>query len=240
MLHLFQQIWERTGLTARRCPVCGVLCGKTNNGLCSACSEALRPRTGGYCPTCGDIYAEEGTPPMECGECRTSPPPWRKLAFHSVHAGLLRDLILGYKFHNGLGKAKLLADFAHEAYRRVSNDIPDAIIPVPLHRKRLLWRGYNQSTELSRTLARSLGCPILSEALIRTRHTAPQTSLDASERETNIMMAFEAAPNLVKGKTLLLVDDVYTTGATLRECAKTLRQAGAAGVDVVCLSRAIG
>lgn len=235
ILHLLTD-WAR--LHTARCPVCGTLCD--GGVLCAVCAEALAPRTGGFCIGCGEIMGNDDTPVSRCGECRTDPPPWDRLHFHSIYAGTLRDIILGYKFNNGLGRAKLLADMACNAHERNDGMTPDLIIPVPLHRKRLLWRGYNQSTELCRVLARRLERPVVSDALVRIRHTPPQTTLGMAERQENIRAAFEADPDIIKGKSVLLVDDVYTTGATLRECARTLRRAGAAEVEVLVLARAMG
>lgn len=152
---------------------------------------------------------------------------------------MLRDLILGYKFSNRLGLSRLLAEMAYTTFNKRSSRMPDLIIPVPLHRKRLLWRGFNQSAELSRLLAKRVERPLSHKGLIRTRHTRPQTRLGLTERQENIKAAFAADPSIVSGKTVLLMDDVYTTGSTLRECAKTLNGAGAAGVDVLVLSRAL-
>ncbi|QGY38613.1 ComF family protein [Pseudodesulfovibrio cashew] len=239
MLHFLQRFLTRARLTSTRCGVCGVLTDE-NGGLCATCAEQLSPRTGGYCPRCGEIYGDEDEPPSPCGQCRTSPPPWEALRFHGPYAGLLRDLILDYKFRGGLHHSKLLADMASAAYPDVPDAAPDLIVPVPLHRKRLLWRGFNQSAELSRILSRRLDRPVETHALTRIRNTRPQTTLGLSERKENIKKAFAAAPERIKGRRVLLVDDVYTTGATLRECAETLRRAGAAGVEILVLARAMG
>lgn len=240
MLQIFRKIGDWSGLTAARCPVCGVLINRYHDKLCEQCEETLIPRTGGFCPSCGDIVADETAPTMLCGECRTSPPPWDSLHFHGVYAGTLRDIIIGYKFNNGLGRTRFLADLAYTTYKNSAGQIPDVMIPVPLHPKRLQWRGYNQSTEICRTLTRELNVPIILNGLTRVRHTKPQTSLGMVERQENIKDAFEADPCRVKGKAVLLVDDVYTTGATLRESAKTLKQAGAAKVIVLVLARTMG
>lgn len=237
LLHLLAD-WTRLG--TKRCPVCATLTAPGSKELCDRCADSLTPRTGGYCPGCGEMFEDDSGPVSLCGECRTDPPPWNRLHFHSVYAGPLRDVILGYKFNNGLGRARLLSELSCAAHEKDAGQTPDVIIPAPLHRKRLLWRGYNQSGELCRLLARRLERPVVANGLIRTRHTRPQTRLGLVERRENIKGAFEADPALVRGKTVLLVDDVYTTGATLRECTVTLRRAGAAGVDVLVLGRAMG
>lgn len=196
-------------------------------------------RGGGYCTRCGEIFADDDSPPMLCGECRTTPMPWETLYFHSIYAGSLRHLILKYKFSGALGHATLLSDLAIQAYTRRHGQKPDIIVPVPLHKRRLLWRGFNQSAELSKALGNHIGAPVLHAALQRVRYTKPQTRLDLSQRQSNIKAAFAAKRELVADKHILLVDDVYTTGATLRECARTLMQAEAASINVFVLARAL-
>lgn len=226
------------GLTARRCPCCGTVIHTPRGVLCATCAEAMRPRTGGYCPGCGHMSGREDAPPTLCPECRTDPPPWDRLHFHGLYSGPLRDLILSYKFSNVFGHTRLLATMADQAFAIGSKRVPDVIIPVPLHRKRLNWRGFNQSVEISRIVSKKLDKPLLRNGLSRTRNTPPQTRLARKERQVNIKDAFTADREQVGGKTVLLIDDVYTTGATLRECARTLKRAGAAGVDVLVLARA--
>lgn len=183
-------------------------------------------------------------PATICAECRLDPPPWDRLFFHGPYSGSLRDLIIDFKFHGGLHRTRLLISLASEAYRRGTADavrsmaLPDLIVPVPLHPRRIRERGYNQSLELARGLGVALGRPVAGDALARVRHTAPQMSLDKGQRRENIRDAFAADAGQVRGRTALLVDDVYTTGATLTECARTLRRAGAAGLDALVLARA--
>lgn len=227
------------GLATARCPVCSRLTHRQEKGVCSECSDKLVARQGGYCTQCGEIFANENEPPMQCGQCRSTPMPWQNLYFHSMYDGPLRELILAYKFRGALGHASLLADMAARTYAQRTDRVPDIIVPVPLHRRRLLWRGFNQSTELSKALGRETGAPVLNAALRRTRYTRPQTRLDISQRHSNIKAAFAAPQDMVTDKDILLVDDVYTTGATLRECARTLMKAGARSIDVFILARAV-
>jgi len=183
------------------------------------------------------MFGDDDAVPTVCPACLHEPPPWDRLAFHAAYAGGLRDLILHFKFHGGYGDSRLLSDLAREAAARHLTEPVDGVVPVPLHRRRLAWRGFNQSSELGRAVARTLGVPLWNHALTRTRYTQPQTRLDHKERQANIKNAFAADRDTVRGKRVLLVDDVYTTGATLRECARTLKRAGAAGVDVLVLAR---
>ncbi|AMK10820.1 ComF family protein [Pseudodesulfovibrio indicus] len=237
MLRRFAPLARRLGLTAARCPVCGTVMADRTRPLCARCAVELPLRTGGYCPSCGEMYGREADPPTRCAECRLTPPPWDGLYLHGRYAGLLRDLILGFKFGNSYGRARLLADLGALAYGSGRGLPPDLVVPVPLHTRRLLWRGFNQSLEIARGVAGRLSVPLSTEALTRTRNTPPQTRLGVKERQANIKGAIAARPDLVRGRRVLLVDDVYTTGSTLRECARTLRRAGCEGVEVLVLAR---
>jgi ComF family protein len=114
----------------------------------------------------------------------------------------------------------------------------DAVVPVPLHWRRFHYRGFNQAVALARPLARQFSLPLISRVLRRTRHTVPQVELQPEERVKNIRGAFSVRqPARIKGLRLLLVDDVFTTGATLNECARVLKAAGAASVTAFTLTR---
>lgn len=239
MLRRIRLVARAIGLSARRCPACGAVVHSPEAVLCPECTQAMRPRTGGYCPGCGHMSGRENDPPSLCPECRRTPPPWSRLHFHGTYEGPLRELILGYKFNGGFGYARLLANMAECAFNDNGEHTPDVIVPVPLHHKRLLWRGFNQSLEMSRILSKKIGKPLLSHTLIRTRNTAPQTRLGREERRDNIKNAFTADQARIRKKHVLLVDDVYTTGSTLRECARTLKRAGAAEINVLVLARAL-
>jgi ComF family protein len=112
------------------------------------------------------------------------------------------------------------------------------LVPVPLHRSRLAERGFNQSLELARVIARRLGIDCAASALARSRATPSQTGLDARARHRNVRGAFVADARYLAGKRIALIDDVITTGATVRECARVLRGAGAARVEVWAVARA--
>lgn len=231
---LGNRLVHRLGLTTGRCPVCGAL-NAADSPFCSACTRALRPRTRGHCPRCGLLFGDEKDSVHLCADCRLHPKPWNRLYFHGPHEGPLRELILSYKFGGGLHVGRILQGMAESAFERGAETLPDMIVPVPLHPRRLQWRGYNQSIELARRLSREHSIPLMPKALVRTRNTVPQTRVAAGERHRNIKNAFEAIPKRIRGKSILLVDDVLTTGATLAECAKTLRRAGSSTIDVLVL-----
>ncbi len=225
-------------LAARRCPACSrpVTAPDHPAGLCPDCARELAPRTGGFCPRCGKPFGLATYEPENCGDCLADPPPWERLAFHGPYDGRLRELILAFKFSQGLGRTRLLQDLVKAASLRAGLDQIDVVIPVPLHPRRLRWRGYNQSLELAVPVARALNAPALPKALERVRDTVPQSRLSGTERLSNLAGAFKADPEAVAEKRVLLVDDVSTTGSTLRECSKALNAAGAKAVDVLVLA----
>jgi len=207
--------------------------------LCPACTRELAPRLAGYCPGCGLLHDQEDAPVRLCGECLRQPRPWDGLFFHGAYQGRLKRLLLAFKFNQGLGNTRLLQTMASQTFRlRNGASLPDVLVPVPLHSRRLAWRGYNQSLELAGGLARELGRPVSSTALARIRHTPPQAGLEARERRINLLGAFRADPAQVRGRHILLVDDIMTTGVTIEQCALALKAAGAAVVDVLVMARA--
>lgn len=231
-----------------RCQACAGLlpAGGGSASLCPTCAARLAPRRGGYCPRCGQLGPDPEAVPTVCPDCRRQERSWEGFAFHGAYEGLLRELVLGLKFHGRLGQGRLLAGFVAEAYGRAAARTgegamdpagPDLLVPVPLHPRRLAWRGFNQSLELSRILAARLSRPIVPAALHRIRNTTPQSRLPGAERQANIAGAFAAEARLVAGQSVLLVDDVMTTGATVDTAVRALRLAGAVRVDVVVVAR---
>lgn len=230
-----------------RCQVCrGLLPGLGGHPVCPDCAVGLAARLGGYCPRCGALAEDAVAPPGLCLECLGRGRVWDGFAFHGRYEGLLRELVLGFKFHGRLGQGRLLAGFLAEAWRRAAArrgegamdaGAPQCLAPVPLHPRRLAWRGFNQSLELARFLGRELGRPVCAGGLVRLRDTKPQSMLPGRERLTNLAGAFQGVPELVAGKHVLLVDDVMTTGATVDTAVRALRAAGAVRVDVAVVAR---
>lgn len=205
--------------------------------LCPDCLQKLAPRTKGYCPICGKLYALENGLPSRCSDCLISPPPWTHLSFYGAYEGTLRELLLQYKFHGRLDTGLTLARLLAASYS-VSKTPPVAVIPVPLHSTRLLERGHNQSLLPAKLLASKLNAKLMPSVLRRTRKTPPQAMLQKKERPKNISGAFAAIlPDHMKDQHLLIVDDIATTGATLEQAAKTLLKAGAGSIEVALLAR---
>lgn len=226
-------------LAGRRCQLCAAILPESGlDLLCESCARLLAPRQGGFCPSCGICFADSAAPIYPCLSCRTSPPPWSRVAFHSPYAGVLKDLVHRHKFVCDHGVTRVLGELLYEAWRVHGLDTPDLIVPVPMRSGRLVRRGFNQSAELARILARRIGVSVSVDALFKTRDTAAQSSLGRADRLRNVAGAFQASPRLA-GRKVLLVDDVMTTGSTVTACAWACLGAGAAGVDVVVLGRAL-
>jgi ComF family protein len=146
-----------------------------------------------------------------------------------------------YKYGGFEGLGQYLADFMDQALGSEEDlwlDV-DAIVPVPLHPVREKKRGFNQSRVLAKRLSHLKNIDLMDKRLVKVKNIPPQTSLEANERARNVRGAFKVKrPETIKGKVILLVDDVYTTGSTLRECSLALRKAGAKEVRAVTIAQA--
>jgi len=176
-----------------------------------------------------------------CWECLTEKRYFRKARAFGVHTGSLMEAIHKFKYGKKASLARPLAAFLKETFHHFwGGDNVDLLLPVPLHIKRLRERGFNQAHLLITKWAKKEGVAFDGLLLFRKRWTEPQTHLNRKEREKNIRKAFCVKdPERVRGKKILLVDDVYTTGSTVNECAKVLMKAGAEWVDVLTLARAV-
>jgi competence protein ComFC len=207
--------------------------------LCADCSDLAERVAAPFCATCSEPFSGEIDGAFSCPNCRL-----RHFAFEcAVSAyrgrGLVRDLILRFKYRQEYYLRRLLGTWLAAALddERIRHRPADAIVPVPLHPRRQRERGFNQAAALGLCLSRESGLPVW-PALRRVRFTETQTHLSRAQRLRNLRGAFAAVPRWsVAGAHLLLIDDVFTTGATVDECARVLRQAGAASVRVVTVAR---
>lgn len=190
-----------------------------------------------YCSVCGIPFNAPSNGVHPCGECIKSPPPFETARSGFAYSGTVLDAIHLLKYNGRTTLSLPLGKFAANAVESALT--VDLVVPVPLHIKRLRQRGYNHSLLFARHVAQRLSVPVDTTALKRTRPTVPQVELSASLRQTNVAGAFEVVkPDTVRDRRVLLVDDVLTTGATVRECARVLRKAGAS-VHVLTLARTI-
>ncbi len=214
-----------------------LLCGSRGDGtrdLCAACAaELVRNRL--CCPRCALPLQ---TPAPLCGECLKRAPPFTAASAPFVYAHPLDLLMTRLKFGHSLAAGRVLSEVWIDALSEGMPAQPSALIPVPLHPSRLRERGYNQALELARPLARALGIALRHDVLLRTRATPAQVNLEAKVRRRNLRGAFCIVDNAALPAHVAVVDDVMTTGTTLRECARVLLRAGVRRVDVWALARA--
>lgn len=225
-----------------RCMACGrALQGRLTDACCSECAPALRPRSGGHCPLCGEPYVSPEAPVSLCGPCRRKGKPWSGFGMFSVYGGALRDALIAFKFHADFGYLRLLQLCILQAQRAHGTGSACSVVaPVPLHVRKLRQRGFNQSLELCRPLSSRMNAILAPRALSRVRDTRSQSGLDRRERRRNMRGSVAADPALVESRRVLLVDDVYTTGITAEVCVRALLLAGAERVDLLVLARAPG
>jgi ComF family protein len=226
MVDGWRRVWRRAW--PAHCLACGGR-GAGGRDLCAACHCGL-PWLRSACPRCALPLP---TPGSVCGECLRDPPPLDAIHAAFLYAPPLDRLLPRFKFHGDLAAGRLLAALMCETAPSMPNDA--VIVPIPLHRKRLRQRGYDQALELAKPLAAACGFPLRDDLLHRARATAAQSRLHADQRKRNLRNAFEVDSELALPSCVVLVDDVMTTGATLHAAAKALRKAGVARVEAwVC------
>ena len=213
--------------------------------FCLSCLRGVMPLESPLCPCCGIMFKARTGEDHLCGRCREQPPEFGMARAAFIYDHALVDVIHCYKYKGKVQLAAPLGRLLRQTYVRFwADERVDAVLPVPLHGRRLRMRGFNQAELLVRRWEdRSLDPqlpPVLPDVLRRVRATAPQAGLGRREREANIRSAFAVSrPEAIAGGHLLLVDDVITTGATAAECAAQLLKHGAARVDVLALARVI-
>jgi ComF family protein len=183
-----------------------------------------------FCEKCGQSRHKKGY-------CESEEISFDRIHSWGYYKGPLKSIVQKLKYNRGVGLVKYLVPhlcrFISSKFGKI-----DAIIPLPLGRRRVLTRGYNQTALFAKPVARELGIQYLPEAVTRVRETVSQVGLSAHERKTNISDAFQADKILVDGLIILLMDDITTTGATINECSKSLKLAGAASVFCFTLAKA--
>jgi ComF family protein len=235
------------GLLDLLCPPRCLLCGAFPEGeaegdyLCPDCLAGWTPLDAGVCRVCGRPFLAAESSAHLCGSCIERRPRYDLARGAGVYEESLREAVRALKYRNRTELARKLGDFmAENLPPPLYPPEADLVMPVPLSSRRLRSRGFNQALVLARRTYRLWPEKVRWDLLIRSRHTPPQVGLSEVERKRNVRKAFRVEdPAAVDGRSIILVDDVYTTGATVEECAAALKKAGADRVMVVTLARAV-
>ena len=213
--------------------------------VCKSCLDRIVPLEGTLCSICGEkifgqhFAADSGA---LCGACRLAAPRFRKAVAFGAYEGALRDLIHIFKYQRIKSAGPLLGRLLRHGYSAIQADDPVLVVPVPLWPGKRRDRGFNQAEEIAGAFLRSGASgsiQLCTALLIRSRETAPQTGLTRRQRQANLRGAFAVTkPEKIRGQSILLVDDVMTTGATAGECSRVLLRAGAKQVYVATVARA--
>ena len=215
------------------CHLCG---GRSNHStmLCSACDDDL-PSYQHRCEICAIPL-----PKLQyslCGQCLAHRPAFDRVYSPYLYQAPVTNLIHQLKYQHQLHSLRLLGKLMSDYLQDQMQTMPDILIPVPLHRKRLKERGFNQASELALRIKNAMGIPVDNHLITRKKHTEAQTGLKPRQRKSNLAGAFKINKKFIP-QSILIVDDVMTTGATAAELAKCLKRGGAKSVEVITLARA--
>ncbi len=225
----------------RQCDFCGSsLPDSRPLTLCTECIPTLRWIVDPVCERCGSPFTEDH-PATTCRRCLRSPPPYDRARFAVQYEGRLRDTLLRFKYGANLNLRRVLAQVLLDAFEQwyCAADF-DLVVPVPVHRSKLRSRGFNQAVILAADLAEAAGILMCRRTLVKVRATRPQVGLSRAERISNLSGSFGVSGAArVRGRRILLVDDVSTTGTTISEATRTLKAAGAASISAMILATPI-
>ncbi len=234
--------WIRLLVDAILPPRC-LMCGKVihaDNTLCSDCFAKINFISKPYCEHCGRPLPNGTDNSLLCSTCLKAKDVFRTCRSAIRYDEFSKKLILDFKFSNRLENKILLSRWLFLAGEDIFKQGIDIIIPIPLHYMRLFKRKYNQSAILAVSLSKLCNISVDLQSLKKIKHTTPQIQCSGKQRTTNVKNAFQVvSPEKIKGKRILLIDDVYTTGSTLTECAKALKSAGALSVDALTVARVL-
>lgn len=222
-----------------RCPGCGAVTA-AQHLFCIACWQSLRFLGDPCCARCGLPFDYDGGEGAECGACIADPPPFDRMRAAVAYGPVARKVVLALKYGGRPGAAETLGHFMQRHLAGISKTA--LVAPVPLHRWRIWSRGYNQAALMASALARRGGLEVELDLLRRVKGGPPMRGMGRRERALAVRGAFALSQRgaaLVQGREIVLVDDVFTTGATARACAKLLKRSGAARVDIICWARVV-
>lgn len=228
---IFQAVYPR------RCPACDGIVRQRGEKICLECMDRLKLLTPPWCMRCGKkVEAGEEF----CNDCRERTHSYERGRALYEYDSAAESI---YRFKYG-GRREYADFFGEQIADYLGNYIrevhPDGFVPIPLHRRRRARRGYNQAGLLAKAVGQRMGIPVYEHLLVRVRDTVPQKKLNRPERQNNLKKAFIMPENDVKLKTILVFDDIYTTGATIDEAARALKAAGAEKIFFVTLACGAG
>ena len=215
-----------------------LLCDSNLESSLSLCGECLHelPQNHNACPQCG-LSLEQPLLPV-CGRCQTQAPIITKTITPFTYEYAIKHLITELKFKKKLINAQLLGKLLADHINEQNFPLPDFLLPVPLHKKRLRNRGFNQAMELCRVLSEELNIPILTNSIKKTKETTAQAMLTAKQRKSNLRNNFTLNKK-IPSVSIAIVDDVITTGTTVNELAKLLKKAGASQLQAWACARTL-
>ena len=225
------------------CPICKTLLDGTEEDLtiCPQCRKTIRLVHPPYCPRCGLPVPSGGGEGHLCGPCLQERWYFEVHRTSGLYEGALKEAIHRFKYGGVFPLVKVFGDLLQPTLQALSQDYPvDVMVPVPLHIRRLRERGFNQALLLVKELSKRTGVTYAERALKKVNDTPVQSALKKKERKKNLRGAFQVKnQEAIQGKAVVLVDDVYTTGATVNECSHALLKAGAERVAVLTVARAL-
>jgi ComF family protein len=207
--------------------------------ICPNCVESIREIGEPLCQQCGQPLPEDShDEALFCGQCLIAPPTYDRARYGVKYKGAVQEAIKSLKYGGALHVAGALSHLLTDAFNRHYEPAEfDVILPVPIHRKKLRERGFNQVVVLAEKLSARVGIPLDRSSFVKSVDTPPQASLSRKERLINLRGSFRVArKDAIENKRILLVDDVATTGSTIREAARTIRNAGGARIDALVLA----
>ena len=217
-----------------RCAGCGTIVDDVDS-FCGECWRQLEFLGSGGCARCG--LPLKATDAETCGACLAKPPRLDRIRAAVAYDDVSRSIAIRLKYGRKVALARTMSRYM----RPLLGDIPEQalLVPVPLHRRRLWQRGFNQSAIVARDLSRRTGLPVAVDVLRRVRPTPPLKGMNMRQRRRTVAGAFRANSTELRGRTIVLIDDVFTTGSTANACARVLKRAGAARVDLISWARVV-
>ncbi|SEI73920.1 comF family protein [Sphingobium sp. AP50] len=218
-----------------RCPGCGMIVAE-DFAFCLSCWGGMNFLGEPCCARCGLPFPHDMGEGAECGACMADPPAWDGARAVLAYGDVARTVALRLKYGRRIGMARLIA---RQMLRHVGRE-EAVIVPVPLHRWRLWQRGFNQSALIADHLGRMTGWRVDKRALQRVKRTAPLRGMNPAQRARTVRGAFALGPGHgLRGRRVLLIDDIHTSGATAAACAKLLKRGGVAQVHLLCWARVL-